>query len=202
MLPFTTSLLSAAVLALPLPAAQLDATNPGVPVVDTAPEETPEVEVTPAVDQLEAARLLLSGYHGIPEVERFEAALTDPSATLLEIATDDDESPIHRDRALGALAYWPTADVRSLYVDLIEADDTPEMVRHRVIGHLAYTFGDDSLQYVAPYLSDDDVQFRLTAIDALQHVGTPAAVSLLDSAAEVETHSVVLQRLEAARSIR
>ncbi|MFT6395879.1 MAG: HEAT repeat protein [Bradymonadia bacterium] len=202
MLPFTTSLISAAVLALPLPAAQLDSTIPSVPVVDVEPEEAPEVEAAPVVDQLEAARVLLSGYHGIPEAERFESALTDPSATLLEIATNADESPIHRDRALGALGYWPNAEVQSLYVDLIEGEDTPEMVRHRVIGHLAYTFGDDALQYVAPYLSDDDVQFRLTAIDALSHVGTPAALLLLDSAAEVETHSVVLQRLEAARTIR
>lgn len=202
MLPFTTSLLSAAFLAFPLPAAELEATTPVVPVVDVEPDQTPEVEATPAVDQLEAARVLLSGYHGIPEAERFEAALTDPSATLLEIATDADESPIHRDRALGALAYWPSDDVQALYVDLIDGEDTPEMVRHRVIGHLAYTFGDVALPHVAPYLSDDDVQFRLTAIDAISHVGTPAALSLLDSAAEVETHSIVLQRIEAARSVR
>jgi hypothetical protein len=128
--------------------------------------------------------------------------LDSPTVTLLTIATDEAQSPIHRDRALGALSYWPSDEVQSLYVSLIEGADTPEMVRHRVIGHFAYSFGEASLPYVAPYLSDADVQFRLTAIDAISHVGTPASQALLTEAAQSETHHIVLQRLEAAQQLR
>lgn len=196
---FTPTILSAAVLALPLPAAQLDATNPSAPVVDVE-HEAPQVEVE--TSEVETAILLLSGYHGIPTVEEFEAALSNPSETLFALATDESISPIHRDRALGALSYWPSDDVQTLYVSLIEGSETPEMVRHRVLGHLALSFGDAALPYVAPYLSDEDVQFRLTAIDAISHVGTPAAQALLTEAAEIETHHIVLQRLEAAQQVR
>ena len=194
MLPLSPSILSAAVLALPLPAAQLDSTVPGPPEV--------EVEVAPEGVEHERAIVLLSGYHGIPDAETFEEALANPAETLLSIANDESQSPIHRDRALGALSYWPSDAVQQLYVSLIEADDTPEMVRHRVLGHLAYGFGEVALPYVAPYLVDDDVQFRLTAIDAIAHVGTPAAQTLLEEAARGETHHIVLQRLEAARQVR
>jgi hypothetical protein len=196
---FTQTILSAAVLALPLPAAQLDATNPGPAVVDVE-VETPTVGVE--TSDLDAAILLLSGYHGIPDAEAFETALSDPTETLFALATDDSLSPIHRDRALGALAYWPSEQVQALYISLIEGADTPEMVRHRVIGHFAYSFGEVALPYVAPYLTDDDVQFRLTAIDAISHVDTPAAQSLLAEAAQSETHHIVLQRLEAAQQVR
>ena len=196
MLPLSPLILSSAVLALPLPVAQLDSTVPGTPEVEI------EAEVRPEDGDFDRAITLLSGYHGIPDAETFESALANPTETLLQIANDESQSPIHRDRALGALSYWPSDEVQDLYVGLIEADDTPEMVRHRVIGHLAHGFGEAALPHVAPYLTDDDVQFRLTAIDAVSHVGTPAAQGLLEEAAQAETHHIVLQRLEAARQIR
>lgn len=175
--------------ALHLPiAAQI---GPAVPEDPTHPVVEPGDEAS----QRETAELLLSGYHGIPEAEVFERALVDPHATLLEIATDPQASPIHRDRALAALANWPSEQVRSLYEGLLVNADTTDMVRHRVIGHLAIGYGDDALDTVAAYLDSDDVQFRLTAVQALGEIGTPAAIARLEQASQVEASEMVRQEM-------
>lgn len=188
-------LVGTALVALQLPVAQV------APTVPTVPEEPTPVEApaVPDADEIATATLLLSGYHGIPSAEEFEAALDDPRAVLSVIATDPGASPIHRDRAIGALAYWPNDALRVFYEELLAAPDTPEMVRHRVIGHLAVAFGDAAIETIAPYLDDTDVQFRMTAVHALGQIGTPAAFQRLEQAAIDEPSPIVLERIQQIR---
>lgn len=184
-----TPLLSTVVLALHLPiAAQVAPVTPTVP-------NTPVTVDAIEQDVLDHAILLLSGYHGIPTAEELAQAFDDPRAVMLHIAQSDDVSPIHRDRAIGALAYWPSPEVRTLYTQLLAEPNTPEMVRHRVIGHVAVAFGDDALEIVTPYLESDDLQFRLTAVHALGQIGTPAAMQRLETAASVEPSDIVLRQI-------
>lgn len=187
---FVSKLVGATALLLHLPLAQVAPTVPEVPTpgVETAPE-------TDAPSERDRALLLLSGYHGIPTAAEFEAAFDDPAAVLFELATDPEVSAIHRDRAIGALAYWPSDALEAFYVDLLLDDATPEMERHRVIGHLAVAFGDGALEIIDPYLRDDDVQLRLTAVHAMAVVGTPAALRRLDAAAAVEASPIVLEQI-------
>lgn len=161
-----------------------------------APQVAPPVEADVAMTDHEAIVVLLSGYHGIPEAQAFVEAAADPAGELLWIATAPDESPILRDRALAALAYFPSDVVEALYASILDDPETPEMVRHRVIGHYATAFGDGALPAIAPYLDSTDVQLRLTAAYALRAIDTPAALHILDVAAARESDPLVLQQLQ------
>ena len=117
---------------------------------------------------------------------------------LESIARDPATDAIHRDRALAALAYWDDDGVQALFVNLLNAPDTSEMNRHRLIGFLARTFGDRALPYIEGYLASSDLQFRLTAVDAISVIHSPAAIDRLKQAMTIETDSFVQQRLHIA----
>lgn len=197
------SLLGSLALALHLPVhAQV---APTAPEVETPTAEVPStvaapaLEVDVAVDAIERALVLLSGYHGLPSVEELEAALSNPRDTMFAILQRPDLSPMHRDRAIGALQYWPNHDVQTYYRSLLADPATPEMVRHRVLGHLAVGFGDAAIDLISPYLGDQDVQFRLTAVHALGQIGTPAALQRIEAAAQLEQSQVVLEQMQHLR---
>lgn len=182
------------------------------PVVSARPELilAPPVAVEPLAaaralasfgeDQRAKAMLLLSGYHGIGTKAEFDAALAEPKAIIGAIARDPASDPIHRDRALAALAYWPDEQTLSLYASLLAAQETSEMNRHRLIGYLAKGYGERSLPWVEHYLTLSDLQFRLTAIEALSGIQTDHARELLLQAEAVEISPVALDRIKAAKT--
>ena len=200
MIPLSAPLISAAVLAFLMPIhAQL---SPSPSPSPSPGAEAPELDSAEAAVDLDRATTLLSGYHGIPEASVFETQLTDPLGTLLFIARSADSSPIHRDRALGALAYFPDGEVLTLYTSLLSDPETPELVQHRVLGHLALAYGDAAIPFADGFLASEDVQFRLTAIQVLSELRSPEAAARLDAAALDESSDVVLERIEAARRLR
>ncbi len=190
----TMTLASTVYLALSLPfAAQLGPTTPNTVNVDPPAH----VNTVVATDEdRDRAILMLSGYHGVPTAAELEAAFEDPQGIMLAIAQDDSVSAIHRDRAIGVLAYWPSESVQQFYTQLLESPETPEMVQHRVIGHVAVAFGDQAVDLVASYLNNQDVQFRLTAVQALGTIGTPLAMQQLQTAQTIENSNVVLEQMQ------
>ena len=168
----------------------------GVGPAVVTPVEVPVVETA-----REQVLVLLSAHHGLPERERFEALVDDPAAVLFSLVSETDLNPIFWDRAVAALAMWPSDAVRSLYVALL-AEPPREMVRHRVIGHAVVAFGDSAVPLVSPYLQDADVQLRLTTVDVLGHLATPAAFEALDAVRSQESSPVVLERIERATLLR
>ena len=187
----------ACVLALAAPvAAQLGApTGPEV-----SEPEVPEVPVEASEDR-ETLTLLLSGYHGLPEAAVFEARFDDPRALLLALLQDPSVGPIHYDRALAALAYWPNPEVRAVY-DRHLVDATRPMMVHHIIVNYVRGFGDEALDAVLPYLSSEDVQVRLTVVEALRVHGTPRAVEALIAAEQGESHALVRERIREATALR
>lgn len=199
-----------ALLLLPLLAASSFATaatpaQPGSELVLAAPITVAPLAAVRALstfgaEQREKAMLLLSGYHGIASKEAFESGLAEPEAVLTAIARDGAVDPIHRDRALAALALWPSEQTLSLYASLLAASDTSEMNRHRIIGYLATAYADRSIPWVEHFLTVSDLQFRLTAVEALRAIGTDHARDLLIQAEAVELSPVVLERIKLARA--
>ena len=177
-------------------------TAPSSPSVGgVGPAVVTPVEVPVADTAREQVLVLLSAHHGLPERERFEALVDDPAAVLFSLVSETDLNPIFWDRAVAALAMWPSDGVRSLYVSLL-AEPPREMVRHRVIGHAVVAFGDSAVPLVSPYLQDADVQLRLTTVDVLGHLATPAAFEALDAVRSQESSPVVLERIERATLLR
>jgi len=170
------------------------------PPIALAPLAASRALASFGAEQREKAMLLLSGYHGIGSKADFEAALVEPEALLASIARDPEVDPVHRDRALAALVYWPDEQTLSLYGGLLATADTTEMNRHRIIGYLAVGYGDRSIPWVEHYLTVNDLQFRLTAIEALRTIGSDHARDLLTQAEVVELSPLVIERIKVARS--
>ena len=170
------------------------------PPIALAPLAAPRALASFAAEQRDKAMLLLSGYHGIGTKGEFEATLIEPQALLASIARDAAVDPVHRDRALAALVYWPDEQTLSLYGKLLGADDTSEMNRHRIIGYLAVGYAERSIPWVEHYLTVSDLQFRLTAIEALRTIGSDHARDLLTQAEVVELSPLVIERIKVARA--
>ncbi len=146
--------------------------------------------------EYERATMLLSGFHGIPPKETFEQKLDNPEQILLGIALSEDTSAVYRKQALAALAYWPGDTVFSLYGRLLKDAQTEDTIRHRVMLLMAEHFADRALEKLRPYLSDDDLQLRLSAIEAIRRLPSDDAVEALREALKTETNAVAKKRLE------
>jgi len=174
--------------------------------VGPAPEDEAPVPAAPdpvepafTAEEREAVFVMLTAYHALPNAATFEAAARAPQAALWSITRDETVSPLFRDRALAALTYWPTPELRAHLESLLRSPDTREMVVHRALGQLATAFGDDAVGVIVPFLGVDDVQLRLTAVHALREIGSVRAAAALDEAALHERHPVVLEQLERLR---
>jgi hypothetical protein len=61
---------------------------------------------------------------------------------------------------------------------------------------LARGWGDQALPLLTPLLTDSDLQIRLTAVDSLRVIGTPAAHQALQTALPQEAHALVQQAIQ------
>lgn len=146
--------------------------------------------------EFERAKLLLSGYHGVPSKETFEETLDHPKLVVMAIALDEDSFGMHRKHALTALGYWADAGVLRTYTGLLQDTQTDESLRHRLMLLIADHFQSEALGHLKPYLSHDDLQYRLTAIEAIRRLPGDDAVAALRQAKKSETNKVALERLE------
>lgn len=146
--------------------------------------------------EFERAKLLLSGYHGVPSKKTFEETLDQPKLVVTAIALDDSSFGMHRKHALTALGYWADAGVLRTYTGLLQDTQTDESLRHRLMLLLADHFPSEALGHLKPYLSHDDLQYRLTAIEAIRRVPGDDAIAALRQAKKSETNKVALERLE------
>ncbi|MGM0558897.1 MAG: HEAT repeat domain-containing protein [Myxococcota bacterium] len=194
-----TTAIAGLMLAVAAPAAAGDA-------ADEPDQNLPQASAPKSVDQLEpsvakTARLLLSGYHGLPSKQQLEDKLPNTRQVLMAYAQDERVFPLYRKRALRALGYYADDEVQSLYEAMLADSDTEDMVRHTLLGLLAEHFGADGVSTIEPYLYRDDVQLRLTAVEALRKIDSDAALDALNKAKKEETNQIVKRRLEEATRI-
>jgi hypothetical protein len=175
------------------------AVNAQVNDEETAPGADPAVP--PIVDvmstRIDTARLLLSPFHGISSAADFEAQLGDARPVLWAIVRDTQQPVFIQDRALLALAYWPTQELHDFLVTLLPASAPEnEMRRHMAIELLARAWGEAELPTLLPLLQDNNVQIRLSVVHALDSLGTTAATDALRAARAAETHRVVAAEMD------
>lgn len=146
---------------------------------------------------------LLSGYEYFPSADDLTGQAADPVPYLLAVVYDarTETLPIHRHRAIGALAYFPTDQTRSHLDHLLSSPATPELTRHHVINALANGFGDGAISEISPFLDHTDVQLRLTAVAALGAIGTSQSSQALLDELGTESHPLVRERIHDALSV-
>lgn len=149
-------------------------------------------------EQFERARLLLSTHHELPAKKVFEKQLEEPRETLMAIAVDEGQLSLYRKQALAALGYWPDGKVYDLYTEMLGDDETPENMRHRLMLLLADHFPEQALGELEPHLGDEDLQVRLTAIEAIGRIDSEKANEALKGALDDEDNDIARKRLEEA----
>ena len=143
---------------------------------------------TKAAAKPERARiqLLLSAHHELPDRALFEGASDQARAHLLDFATDLDVFPLYRYRALEALgAYYADDQVLRLYASVLK-DAGSERAQHRVMLLAARFFGDQATGLLTPFLSDKNIQLRITAVEALALIHSETSRAMLRAAASSE----------------
>ena len=171
----------------------------GTSLAQTPSYERPPQRIRPTLPgadlELEAARMLLSGYHAVPTQKDLEATFSNARELMMRIASDKNEFELHRQRAVAALGYWSDMSVYAVYSKLLHAADTSDGLKHQIIGHLARVFGEVGVADAAAFLGHEDVQYRLTAVHVLGQVDSDAAQKYLNAAAATEKNEVVLERI-------
>jgi hypothetical protein len=166
---------------------------------DAEPVETTIPVHAVSADAIAQARTLLSAYHALPTREQLEAALgAAAQGALWAIVRDEEGSALHRDRAVVALAAWPDDTLRQYLDEVLTTAGEDDMDRHRAITVYTRAFGDASLDVIAPLLAEGSLQVRLTAIDAVQGIGTPTARALLESVRPLQAERLALDHLDEA----
>src|SRR5690554_1870156 len=169
--------------------------NAGTASQTGTPTDSPKDGASPSLDPQGRAELLLSGYHQPPAKSVLDANLDEPKKVLMEFARDESILPLRRQCALEALVYYADAEVEALYRDLLKDEKSAEMVRHRVMPLLASSFPKTALSALKPFLAHPDLQYRLSAIDAVRRIPGEDAHQALQAAAKSETQKVAQARL-------
>jgi len=172
------------------------------PVVDPGTTPDPTVPVEVDASDLETARLLLSAHHGIPDADAFTGALDAPVPALRVLATDEDVFPLYRQRALSALGYWPDAWLGDELARLATDPASGDLLQHHAVLLLARLYPEQSTPVVRAWLDDDDVQRRLTAIEAVDAFGSDTLRTALEDRMTIEPSPVVVERIEEALELR
>ncbi len=148
---------------------------------------------------VQKVELLLRGYHGLPERD---AMTSIPDAQKIVAALAQSEGRLTRDRALAAMGhFWPSGDVFLLYAKTLASPDTPEGTRHRIMILAADVFGERAVPMLKPYLQNENVQLRMTAVDALGYIRTDEVVAILENHARGERNAIVLERIDKAMRV-
>lgn len=138
---------------------------------------------------------MLSRHHTLPDREAFEAASPNVRDILLWWSTRADVAPWQRDRAMEALAYWYDAEIGAHWVAALSSADVEELMKHRIVRHLARHDAAAARPWLEQWLQEDDVQRRLTAVAALEALSPGMARALAEARLRVEVHELVRERL-------
>ena len=142
----------------------------------------------------ERLELLLGTFHELPPKAQFESV---PGVrSKLDSMAKDGTSPRLQKRAIEALAYWPDAATLATYESVLADVQTRMGTRHMTLLLVGIVFKVDGVELLEPYLAADDLQLRLTAVDAIAATQSDKGFELLSKRAKVETSAVVLERIE------
>ena len=160
----------------------------------------------PPVDQLdgeavERVTLLLSAHHELPAAEMFAEAAADAETVLYAIAGDAGTFQHHRNRAYGALGYWADADLQRFYATQFELalaseHESTYFSSHHLVGLIGRHFPEAAPNLIGDLLHSEDVQIRLSAVEALRTADSEHARGLLIEAYPVETNATVREAIQ------
>lgn len=172
--------------------------GPGWDVVDPTTPDGPELDAA----VVETARVLLSGYHGLPDQADFEAAVPNAEAILWSLASSSSQFPLVRDRALAALGWYASPAWRDLLVQIHGDATAAEPTRHRALTLLVEPYPAAATTAAIVWSRDVDIQRRLSAVHALAAIVSDEAIAHLQAWQQTETDALVRDTIGAALRLR
>ena len=119
---------------------------------------------TPTRDEV---RTMLSGVEQGPSAEEWQGLAPATLGVLVAVADDASELPVVRLRAIGAAAYFATAEARRFLLRTARARAAEGLVVRAVVRALARGWGAAAVGDVAGFAAHDDVAVREAVISAL-----------------------------------
>lgn len=181
-----------------------EAERPGTIVPDGPPVQAEPQPPKPSIE--ERVTFLLSGYEYFPTRADLDAvAKPDVMVPLLvALARDADKRNTLRLRAVDALGYYDDEASGELLLELarVEPDELPRkkrriavLLKHHAITSLARARKEAAVEDLAPLLKDEDVQIRITVVNAFgKHGGASGKAKLADLVTH-ESHGAVKREL-------
>lgn len=122
--------------------------------------------------------LRLNHLHETPSMAELETL--SPTARQIVEHTARKTHGIGQIRAIHVLASTRDRDAFTTLSSLLSDSSTPEMTRHELIRALIRHFGDSALPLASTWLRDEDLQRRLTIIEALGELDSETSLTLLE----------------------
>ncbi len=138
----------------------------------------------------------LDGVEDPPTQDALTALGEGVAAELLEIAKDDSLPRSRRGRAVSALGWFPSDDIRSDLTTWLASDD--RLLARKAAGALATGWGDAAVVDLSTALASDDVQLRVATSKALGSIGSDTARQALQARLDAETNATVQDSIRAA----
>lgn len=168
------------------------------------PVDGPNNVKSPSPDELVKIRkrveFLLSGYEFFPKRADLDAVAPGEVITgvLQAIVEDEDARPSMRTRAVDALGYYDDDETQKFLIKKMSTEVVVKTkmarvyksIRHHAMTSFAKSLREKSVPQITPFLKNDSLQVRLTAITALGKFGGKDGRAELIKAKPLETHNV------------
>ena len=145
-----------------------------------------------AGEKRDAVMTLLNAYEAPVSQTDLQALGDGVDAELMAIAADSSVPHTRRARAVTALQYYPTAEVRTFLEAQFEGDDA--LLQRKAVYSLA-AWGESAMPQLQAALASDDVQMRVAAARALGNVRGAAATTALRERLKEEADDVVIRAI-------
>lgn len=122
--------------------------------------------------------LRLNHLHESPTLSELEAIT--PDARKIVERTALSGSGLGQKHAIAVLANLKDQRAQDVLTAVLADPKTSEITQHQLVLALVVNFGDRAIDVAATWLKSEDLQRRLTAIDALGKIDTDLATGLLE----------------------
>lgn len=146
----------------------------------------------------EELRRALSGYEDVPPAEYWQRLGNETVGVLAEMYNDPATPAYVRYRAIYAVANYPIDATRTFLLAVARAPGQNDLHIRAALVSLGRAFGDRAIEDVRPFLEHREPVVREGAIQALDRIGTPRAVTLLRTRLTTEPARHLRTRLERA----
>ncbi len=123
---------------------------------------------------------LLAGFESVPTPAEWQALGEDGALVLRAIASDSSTLATRRARAVVGLGHFPGPESVATFRTLLADEKAPTVVRRKAIAMLGQT-DPDALVLLAPLVSHEDVQIRISAVITIGRLQTSEARAILSA---------------------